>query len=511
MGSIQRPILSVLLTLWVLTSTGCETAPKDTRTPTHSVMRVTNHVGGAHYRTMILDSLWYQTFSNTLLILDPQTIQPVATLELGTFGECGPAIDLAFMGDGLFVLLEDDQVVQVSIDDPMDPHIVDRRSAAQLGILPRRLNVVSENGEDVLFACGEGGAVRVDGGPVLLAGMGDVQSIAVGSMGLVGTIGRRVYSAEDQRYVGAASELYALPDDDADGLLFVQHGDAGGLIGIMDSDIRERHARDFTTAVGGTVHRVRCFDGSIWIVTDEQILAYTPDADELKLRDVFRVRGARDVDMIRENYLAVAGTFGRSIYRIRDDSNGKGDTFVRAHREPGQLRYAISDRLQVLAGTPQQGTWLYQIGSEASLMDKVLSQEPALSRDAVTDDGTATLSADGMTLSVKTKAADLSWEHPKQQRLHCVIAVESRFWVGHDSGVTILKVRQPTPEEIEIAAKNELDPPQPELQVDGNVWLHGPVRYLFALLTNRGATYVATYSGFGTIEFIEEPIPAPEL
>jgi ligand-binding sensor domain-containing protein len=254
---------------------------------------------------------------------------------------------------------------------------------------------------------------------------------------------------------------------------------------------------------------VRYFDGSIWIVTDAQIVAYTVDDDGLTLRDVFAVKGARDVDMLRDNYLAVAGSFGRAVYRIHPDSNGPGDTFVMAHREPGLLTHAVTDQLQILAGAPEQGTWLYQIGSDASLLDQTLNRQPPTSRDAVIDAGTAAISDDLKSITLRKSNNAVSWQHPGQHQLHCVIAVEGRLWVGHERGVAVLDVEQPSTDEIAAAVKNEQPPPQPRLAIVEDIWLHGPVRYVFALLTGRGAAYVATYGGFGTVEFLEEAIPVP--
>lgn len=509
MRSIHWTFSAIVGVTALVLAGGCESAPKQTRTPTRKVLQITNHVGGAHYRTIIRDDIWYQTFSNMLLVIDPFTVQPITEVELGEFGSCGPAVDMAIVNGDLLVVLEDDRVVHLGLDRPTEPEIIGERFDSELGILPRRLSVVQLDGRDVAFVCGEGGAVRYDGGPVLLADQGDVGSVAPAEPGLVGTIGRRVYRLDNGAYVGAATQLMPLPGDDSGAMIFTQVGDDGALIGIMESNVRERNARTFTTAVGGSVRRIRCFDNSLWIVTDEQILAYTPEEDGLTLREVFRVRGARDVDLIQKNYLAVAGTFGRAVYRITEDENGPGDMFLLTHREPGLLTHAISDRLQIIAGTPDQGAWLYQIGTEAKLLNRTLSRQPPPSREAVTNDGAAVLSEDDSTLSLRKGGTVLEWYHPSGYPLRCVIAVEGRLWVGHDRGLAILEVDRSTPQEIALAKKNEQPPPEPKLAAIGDIRLHGPVPYLFALLTGRGAAYVATYGGLGTVEFIDEPIPTP--
>jgi len=62
--------------------------------------------------------------------------------------------------------------------------------------------------------------------------------------------------------------------------------------------------------------------------------------------------------------------------------------------------------------------------------------------------------------------------------------------------------------QIKQARKEDRPVPKPALTELGRVRLDGPVRYLFALLTGRGAAYVAEFGGFGTVEVLEEPIVA---
>ena len=489
-------------------SAGCQSGQKKKRAatvPQNLVLRVTHHLGGTHYRTIIYGEHWYQTFGNQLLVIDPRTARPMHTLDLCEFGACGAAVDMAITDAGdMYIVLERDEALTLSLDDPARPVIVARRSAEDLRFAPLSLSVVEDGGAEHVYICGDGGAAEINGTSVVIPGEGIVQSVAMGGKGLVATVDRRVYEVKTGAYIGSASELQPMPDSAAGEMIFIRRTGQATQIGVMEPDIRERQARTATTAVMGDVHRVRTFDGSMWIVAPDRILAYTLIGDNLELRDSIKVRGARDVDMISANYLAVAGSFGRAIYRLEADEKGPGDTFLMAQREPSRLTHAISDRLQVLAGTPEEGTWLYQIGSDATLMDKALTQRPPAPRAAEITDGGATIAEDSTAVLMTIGGTNIRWTHGRQWKLYTIVAVEGRLWVGHEHGLVVLEVKRPTPEEIRAAQKAERPEPQPTLAENGEIRLDGPVLYMFPLLTGRGATYVAEYGGFGMAELIPE-------
>lgn len=487
---------------------GCSSPTTTTKAPVAPVsvsLQSTNHVGGTHYRTIMRDGRWYQTFSNKLLVIDPRTARAINELELCEFGTSGAAIDMAITTAGdMFIVLERDEVVSLSLDDPAKPEIIARVNHSELGFDPLSISVVNDAGVERVFICGDGGAALFDVKSRILPGRGIVGSVAMGSSGIVATVDRRVYDVESSAFIGSASELFPYPDGSAGQMVFVRRTDAATQIGIMEPDIRELQARTATTAVMGTVNRVRCFDGSIWIVTPTNIYGYTLKDEKLELRQSFNVRGALDVDMIDANHLAVAGTFGRSIYRINADEKGAGDTFTFAQREPSRLTNALSDRLQILAGTAEEGTWLYQIGSDATLMDKALTRQPPPTRETEITDGRASLSEDSMAVLMTLDGKNVRWLHPRGWKLYCINAVEGRLWVGHEHGLVVLDIEQPTPEEYRAAEKAEQPPPAPKLKVKGELRLDGPVAYLFPLLTGRGAAYVAEFGGFGTAELIPD-------
>src|SRR5690554_5238044 len=92
--------LSSLLLCIVGCSSASKTSKKEPAVPVSVSLQSTNHVGGTHYRTIIHNGRWYQTFSNKLLVIDTRTGRALNELELCPFGTCGPAIDMAITSAG---------------------------------------------------------------------------------------------------------------------------------------------------------------------------------------------------------------------------------------------------------------------------------------------------------------------------------------------------------------------------------------------------------------------------
>jgi hypothetical protein len=201
----------------------------------------------------------------------------------------------------------------------------------RLGFSPRRLSV----GDGHLYVSGLGGVVRWDDGFIMLRrdvqdspAQSEIGRVAMSNEGLVVCEGRRIYRLSDGRYVGSASDLVSAegstaPPDGA--LVFTRQAEAGALVGLMTPDLREIDVDRTTVPVPGIVRSVRVFDGKIWIVTDEEILSYrvmreTDDSPSgLRLVSVndIDVIGARDVARVDDDHLAIIGSFGRALYRLR--------------------------------------------------------------------------------------------------------------------------------------------------------------------------------------------------
>ncbi len=485
---LRRQIAPLLLLATISAIVGCAGGPTSARRsePSLQTLRVTHHVGGTHYRTIVAGDVWYQTFGVSLLVLDTSSTQPVQTIELGSIGQTAPATDMLLRDDRLYIVQHDQAVVELSLADPWNPRIVTRVDAEELGIEPRLLSVA----RDELYVSGVGGVVRWSDRQIMLRDRGVVSRVAVAAVGPVAGIGRRVFGLDNGEYVGSASDFYTLPNEfEMPGtLIFTRHGEAGSLVGLMSAEVREIDSKRATVVVAGTVHSVRAFSGRLWIVGGDYIESFrvTPDA----LIDPMRIKvlGARDVDRIDANHLAVSGSFGRAVYRINADDAGPGDEFVLSHREPSCLTQAQSDGRRIM-GMGREGAWLYQIAGDAVYVSDPPSVLPAPQRSVTIDFVSASISEDGQSVEIRARGVSSTFTESGDVALQCLAAVDGDIWIGHDRGITVLR-----PGASGAAV------------VRGRLRLEGPVRYIFPRLAGGAAVYVSEYGGFGVAEFVDEAI-----
>lgn len=488
----------------LLTMAGCGSSPRPApRAETVSTLRITQHHGGTHYRTLVRDGRWYQTFGTELLVLDTRSARVLHRVELGRIGESGPAIDMAFWDDELVVVIEDEAVLELTLPADRAPRLAARHSASSLGILPRSVAVV----EGDVYVSGEGGVAKLGHGRIFEA-EGELSRVAPSEYGPVVCSGRRIYRLEDGQYVGSASKLVDIgqPSSRAvasgwkeDTIVFARQSEQGALVGLMGRDLRELDAQQLTVAVPGTVRSLRLLDDMLCVVTDTEVLGYVAHDGRLVRLMQISLYGANDVARLDDDTLAIAGSFGRTMYRERMTQRGKTGDFLMAHREPSKLTKARTDGRYVLAeGT--EGAWLYHIGSRVDLTDQRVddpSPAPPPSTRAATLNAEASLSADGMTLTLTTPAGSAPYREPRG-RMHTVIASDGDFWVGHDYGISVLR------DTIEMRSAGDGGP---RVRRVGGFRLDGPVRYLFPGRVGGGATYVAEAGGFGIARFIQEPKP----
>ncbi len=513
-----RPLLSsiVALLLVPMMVLGCASSGRSTRevAQMESVLRLTQQVGGTHYRTIVRGDAWLQTFGHELLVLEPRSARLLDSIPLGRVGEVGAAVDMADLGDRLLIVLEGDAVVELNIEEPRRPRFVETVFAGELGIAPQRVSAVG----DEFYISGVGGVVRWSDAARIYRNPGSVSHVVMSDEGLVACVGRRIYRLEDGQFVGSASDLVPAQgldvmvagQDPSQMIIFSRQNPEGALVGLLGSNLRELDSRNLTIAVPGMVRSVRAFGQRLWIVTDSQISAYVVEQDALVLRRHVDVLGARDLASLDENHLAIAGSFGRAIYRANRTERGPGDTFFQVHREPSRLTDAKWDGRRILAGS-EEGSWLYLIGSRVEPSNEPLDRsgpplEPPTSASAAS--ARARISEDRTTLSITTEEGVFEHVEPQGAMLHCVIAVEGEFWLGHDRGITVLHARLPAidPRSRPPAGRVGSGETAPSERVIKRLRIDGPVRYLFPMRIARGAAYVSEFGGFGTLQWEEVPI-----
>jgi hypothetical protein len=445
-------------------------------------LRIAHHVGGTHYRALIHQGAWYQTFGDELLVLHPEDGVVEERIELGEPDDSAAAIDVLEHSGSLLVVLRDQAVVQVARDDQGRWRLVRRWQQEELGIAPRRLSLVA--GEP--YVSGVGGAVRLSTGERVFTDDGDVGRLVLNRLRPAVTVGRRVYRIEDREYLGSASELIPLPAkaDIPAAYAFVRHGRETAEVGLMRETLREVDAERTTVQLDEPLRAVRCFAGRLWVVTDSAVHVYSHLADELRLVERIEIRGARDVALIDESHVAIVGMFGRAIYRRWNDEQGPGRTLTSIRREPAGLEHATFDGRHLRAAGPL-GAWEYRIGGRVQPVDATIEGEP--SRNAASTDIEATIADDGETVALRDRETGETRVHRESGlTMYCVVAVDGDIWIGHDVGITVLSGAQPEPGGV--VARLRLD---------------GPVRFIFPLLSGGGAAYVAERGGIGVARFRE--------
>ena len=443
-------------------------------------LRLTHRVGGTQHRLLIVDETWYQADGTQLLVLDERGIER-GRIEFGDGGNVGPLCDMCVADGRLYVVLEDTAVAAIALDGGPETSLVLYDDVDRLGIEPRSVGIVQRE----VYAAGVGGVVRLSDGALIFEQPGELVSrVAMTTSGLAACIDRRVYATGTGDYLGTASELAALPDafDLAGMLAFIRRNDGGGRVGLMRPTMREVHAVDATDSLVGRLHRLRLFDGRLWVVAEGRLVAYRVEGHAIERELEVTVPGIRDVDGLPDGSLAVCGTFGRGV--IAPPRTGMVDDPVFVHHvpAPGDLRQGRFDgRYALLAGAT--GAWMYHPGRGVESVSLEVDDDGP-DREVRILDGSASIDEGGAvvvgtTYGTSTHAASAT----------CLAAVEGDVWVGHDQGITVLRL------DPNAAADEANHAVVASWRVAGNV-----IR-LWPLLKGNGAVYVSDEGGVGVLQW----------
>jgi len=525
MASIgQRFIFSLLAaaSAALLLCPGCETAPAGTPVYDEAdvalskvprTMRVTSSFGGAHRTLQIVESVWYQAFANRVMLLDAQSGTLISDVELAPRGTTGPVIDIMIRGRNLFAVLEDDAVVELDVSQVRLPVFVARWGRPELGLAPRRLSLIGEE----IFVSGDGGVVKLsdaaaegtskdeEGKPIpptpparQLDGM-VVGSVVDAEGGPVGCVGRRILRLADANYLGAASMLIPIANEFGGGFGFVLQEKESAEVGLLGTNFRERSS----SAVHGVVQSIRIHDERFFAVTETEIVTWkleatagsatTSQGEGIQLGALIAapVRGALDVGKVKRNRFAVAGTFGRALYRYLPEGDKPGDTFYWTERMPGRLDVSVTDRRRVLAGGGREGVWMYLIGDKAELSERDIVSPDSQNATAEVSWGSA--SCDELRQEVIFHIGDraLSYRPSRMGLVSTLTEADGKIWIGHDHGVDVIG----------------FDAGTGEIVAEDRIVLAGPMVALYPNRVGGGVTYVARFDGFGLIRPISVDAP----
>ena len=492
--------------LLVVVLAGCfdNTYVKEDRTDRRpKTLKVTSQVGGTHDCVLVRDRLWYVGFGPKLLVLEGRGGKDARSEPAGEMGRVGPVCDLAMWRGDLVGVIRRDGVLRWDLSVPRQPLLVDRVTSKSLGIRPHRLSVVGNE----LYISGEGGVVRASDGRRFLERAELAGPVVATSQGVAAVVGRRIERLEDGRFLGAASDLEALPTGLGvdGGFAFMLQGGTGATVGLMGPDLRERTAE----VMKGSFNRIRLCGGRLWILGDTEMASWAIRDGKLEDPVYSRVKGLRDVAPLSDNLFAAVGSFGRAVYRLHDDREGSGDEFTDVHREAGRLERSIFDGRRVLAGSAE-GFWFYPIRGKPTLSEKMVELTQVPETTAALAWGTATVAkGDGKAekagamreVVVDGPMGKASWTPPNRGWVSTVVAVDGDLWVGHSEGITVLR-KGATP------SGGDAKTPAPlTLEEVGFVRIPGPIIWLHPLRTGGGVAFVSRFGGMGVAELVPDDAP----
>lgn len=479
-------------------------------------MRVTSAFGGSHRQLVIEGNHWYQSFANRLLILDAQSGTLISDVELSPRGTTGPVAGIAKRGSEVFAVLEGDAVVAIDVDQPRTPRFVRRWGRPELGMAPNRLSLAG----DEIYVSGDLGVVRLADAkaegetldehglavpPVpptrLVDGLAAAGVVAADG-GPVVCVGRRILRLADGEYLGAASMLLPLAEEHGGGFAFALQTSEGASVGLLGENFRERSS----SAVRGTVRSIRVIEGRLVVVTELEVATWklettpgpgvTSAVEGIQLGASFSVavQGAVDVGQVKRNRFAVAGSFGRALYRLLPEGDKPGDTFYWTERQPGRLDACVSDRRRVLA-SGVEGNWMYLIGDKAELVTREITSPDRQSAKAEVAWGAASFDEKREEVSVRIRDRSLIHRPSRIGLISTIAAADGKIWIGHEHGIDVLG----------------FDATRGELVNEDRIVLAGPIVAIYPNRVGGGVTYVARLDGFGVIRPIavtEPPIRA---
>ena len=495
-----------LAPLAALLCAACDTTyvPVDRTDRRPRELQVTDLEGGAHWRTLVVDGRWYQAFGPELLVVSPrdasQVLDRVRPLPLGFSGALVDMVD--YDGD-IVAVLDRTAVVRIDRSNERKHVVTELMLERDLGLRPEELSVADGG----LFVSGLGGIVRLDTGERLVATPQRYGRVVRTAQGLVATRGKDVVRLSDGAVIGLATDLQPMPDGvgPEGALAFALQQPGVARVGIKDSSLKEIAA----AAVPGEVRRVRVVDGRLWAVGPAAIETWTVEAGPdgaVTLGDhrTIAVRGALDIDMLAPNSFAVAGTFGRSLYRLDADDRGASDQFYSAVREPGRLDTAYGDQRRIMAGS-DEGMWVYTMGAECELTPREL-RVVSIPKSEVTgpfgtariegaDDDPLTIDQGHRVIVNRPSGPDRELGVPQGTMARTLESVDGDLWIGHDDGIDVWR------------------PDVDGLRRVARIRIQGPVMHIFPRRAGNSAGFVSLFGGMGVADWkpVDAATALPEL
>ncbi len=398
-------------------------------------LHLRHFVGGMTRSLEMNGKYWYQGVGDRLYILQKNSGKKLFEIQLSSTRGAAVCTDLIVHDETLWALLDGEEVVEVSLSETGMPTIVSRLTARDLGIIPRRLAVISD--WPVVF--GEGGAVRLSDQRKIVSFDGSVTAVALSlDRGIVYAADRRMYDGGTDEFLGSATLLAELDQRakaEIGTLVFTRDLGDRTEVGLMTPEGRDVDAFQGTVTLGGGNASLKTQGSRVHICTDlgVYILSITPR--KLQLLKTIDLAGAKDVGVIGENYLAICGDQGREIYRLSDDRGGKGDTHMRSVSATSMMSRGSADRLGI------------DIPTEAGIMrynyDGVIATSAASS--VLPDPNPTKMVVLGWSTSLDDVTGEMVIRDAVGEVVEglgvggspTVVSISGNFWFGTEDGIVV--------------------------------------------------------------------------
>lgn len=444
---------------------------------------VSHSVGGTHWRTLVDNGTWFQGFGPNLLVLSAKNGAVLDKLACFPVGKSGALVDLVKYQGDLIAVLDRTAVVRIDRTNSLAMMVVETMKEKALGIRPESLSVVDGD----LYVSGLGGVIRLDTGERFLAGTEVCGRVVGTAVGRVATRHNEIIRLSDETILGHATDLQNISASVGSSKLiaFVDQEKDSARVGILDDDLHELAA----VVVAGEVTRLREINGRLWAVTPGGMTTWRIASGGLSDEQKIRVRGALDIDMVEPNTYAIAGTFGRALYRFQADESGPGDEFFSTTREAGRLERILSDGRRIVGGS-DEGNWIYITGGTCEPSRNPIQTVNPPSAVAFGEFGKASIEgADSDVFTIESahrvvvngKGTSQTIQMPQGAYARTLATVGSDLWIGHDDGIDIWRLDGAKMDRV------------------AKIRLQGPILNIFPRRTNDGASWVSLYGGMGVV------------
>ncbi|MDP7009606.1 MAG: hypothetical protein QGI78_08560 [Phycisphaerales bacterium] len=393
------------------------------------------HLSGGPMQALEVEgSYWYQAVGDQLVVLEKTTGKKVGQLQLSSRYGSSVCTDLLIHEGLLWALLKNEKVVCLSLDTPKQPQFVKASTSQELGIAPHGFTVISD--WPVVF--GDRGAVRLGDGRRLVECEGVVTGLALSlDRGVVFAQDRRLYDASTNEFLGSATRLEELdPHANADVGTLVFSRDLGNRteVGLMTPEGRAIEAVQGSVTLEGGDAALNAVGSRVRVCTDAGVYILGVAPRELRVLKTIPMQGAKDVDSIGRNYLAICADQGREMYRLSIDRGGEGDTHLRQVPATSAMGRGSADRLGIDIPTAT-GTIRYTYGDSFERCESVSLTPDENPTDLVVLGWS--VSQDQHGTFVFTDAKGELVEGVEIENVSTVEAISGNFWFGTGSGIFV--------------------------------------------------------------------------